>query len=141
MHPVYIYLSYNKVTRYIKRLLSDNNIDTSRIKFITCVKEAGEQEDGATDVFVHPGALTDISINISTLMEKIPGEKFILVDTISSFSIYHDTENIIKFISNTNSKMSSKSGIIWVAVTDESAGLASKIAPLCNKVIEINNSN
>jgi len=129
-----IYLSFNKTPRYTKRLMAEHKIGLRRIKFVNCVKFSKEG-----DINANPEALTEISLALEELMQKMRGKFFILVDTISSFSVYHSTNAILKFIGLVNSKLEKYNcGAIWVAIDSESEkGLNDKIIPLCDRFIKI----
>ena len=127
-----IYLSFNKTPRYIKKLLAEYKIDLRRIKFVNCVKFSKEG-----DINANPEALTEISLALEEMMQKMKGKFFILVDTISAFSLYHSANSILRFVGLVNSKLEKyNGGIIWMAVDDENEeGLNEKIGPLCDKII------
>jgi len=127
-----LYISFNKIPRYIKKELAYNGVNIKNIQFITCVKIKKNK-----DIVIDPEALTEISIVLSQCLEKMPHNCFILVDTISAFQTYHSIDTILRFVSSINTKVAEKgSGVIWVSIKSETdKTLNNKIAPLCDKVI------
>lgn len=128
-----IYLSYNKIPKYIKNLLINHKISTDKIRFINCVKLPTE------GITIPPEHLTKLSITLEELVKETKGRFFVLVDTISAFSVYHDTATTLKFLSAVNSKFGMRSGgVVWIAIDGESEkDLISKASPLCDKVTRI----
>lgn len=128
-----IYLSFNKIPKYTKKLLIDHDVDIGKIKFISCIKVPGR------DITVDPENLTELSVTLEKLMKRMKDKFFVLVDTISAFSSYHSINLIQRFVSSINPKVGKYgSGIVWVAIDDESEKeLNDKISPLCDKVIRL----
>ncbi len=126
-----IYLSFNKMPIYIKKLLADHRLDTGKIKFISCVKSPGSW------AYTDPENLTSLSIKLEESAKGMKGKFFVLIDSISAFSAYHSTNAILRFVSLINSKIGRYgSGVVWIAVNDESEnGVNSRIGPLCDKII------
>lgn len=129
-----IYLSFNKMPSYIKKLLIDHGIDIKKIKFIGCL-DADEEQDKN----INPQSLTDLSINLEKLMKGMKNGFFVLIDSISAFPAYHNLEIISRFVSLINAKSEKyNSGIIWLSILNEDGKeLNSKISPLCNKTIKL----
>jgi len=129
-----IYISFNKLPKYTKALLKDHGINVDKIKFVTCVKSQNKEY-----TFIDPESLTDLAILLEELVEKVKDKIYIFVDTISSFSIYHSTEIISKFVSSINLKTEEHNiGVVWLAISNESEkGFDIKISQLCDKRIEL----
>ena len=127
-----IYLSFNKMPGYIKKLLIDHRLDTGKIKFISCVKSSGSW------AYTNPENLTSLSVKLEESARGMKGKFFVLIDSISAFSAYHSANAILRFVGLVNSKMEKYgSGIVWVAIDDEGEkGLNDKIGPLCDKIIK-----
>lgn len=128
-----IYLSFNKIPKYTKKLLIDYNVDIGKIKFISCVKVPGG------DTIVDPENLTELSVTLEKSMKGMKDKFFVVVDTISAFSVYHSTNLIQRFVSSMNPKIGRHgAGVVWIAISDESEKeLNDKISPLCDKVIHL----
>lgn len=127
-----IYISFNKISSYIRNLLIEHGVDIKRINFIECVPS----KDGK---FINPNSLTELSIEITELMNKLKSGFFVVVDTISSFSVYHEEDTILKFVSLINSEVQKcKAGVIWVAIKNEGEKrLNERIGPLCDYVLRL----
>lgn len=125
-----IYLSFNKMANYTKKMLESKKIDISKVKFATCI-------NGSDDSISEPGNLTGLSIGLERMM-KFDGKFYLFIDSLSAFTTYHSIEDIQKFVSFTNSKMQGKNaGVIWMIIKDENESIASKIGQLCDKTIKI----
>ena len=129
-----IYLSFNKLPRYMKNLLVDHNVDIKKIKFINCLNSNEEQ-----DISINPQSLTNLSITLEKLMKEMKNKFFVLIDSISAFHIYYNQDIILRFISLINSELEeSNAGIIWLSILNENGKeLNSKISPLCDKTIKL----
>jgi archaellum biogenesis ATPase FlaH len=128
-----IYLSYNKATDHIKKLLEKMNIDTSLIRFLSCVK--GEGQENA----LNPESLTDVSYAIEKNLKEIGEKCFVIIDSVSSFTSYNQSSAISRFVTFFNMKMrQEKCGVVWLSISDESDDTFDQtVGSLCEKVIKI----
>jgi len=128
-----IYVSYNKIPKYIKELLRENKFDIGRITFINGV--GIESDEG---INIRPEDLTKLSIAINQATEKIK-DVTIIVDTISAFSTYHSNKIICQFVASMNDKARNGNyGLIWVTIDSiEDKPLNLKLAALCDKTIRM----
>ena len=125
-----VYISYNKIPKYTKKVLKEHGINLSDILFINCSGSKSEE------INIEPSNLTQLSIVITEAVDKLKNP-FIIVDTLSAFSIYNSNNMIEKFVSSLNDK--ARQGdyqILWVSIDDEDEKtLNSKISQLVDKVI------
>lgn len=128
-----VYVSYNKIPKYLKELLIENKFDMSKIMFINGVSIQSNE-----DINIRPEDLTKLSISMNEAAETIK-DITIIVDTISAFSTYHSNKVICQFVASMNDKArNSGYGLIWVAIDNpEDKSLNLKIAALCDKTIRI----
>lgn len=127
-----IYISYNKIPKYIKKLIEERKIDLGDITFINC--SGGEDAEA---INIRPEALTELSLAITGLADRFKNIA-IIVDTISAFSIYNSIEIISKFIASiSNSARKRNFIVLWMNNNPEDKIFNSKIANLCDSVVNL----
>ena len=127
-----IYISYNKIPKYIKKVLKENKFDMKNIVFINGVDIKSDE-----DINIRPEDLTKLSIIINETAKKLKNVT-VVVDTISAFSTYHNDKTICQFVASMNDRARNEEySIIWVAI-DEPAErpLNLKLSQLCDKTIK-----
>jgi KaiC/GvpD/RAD55 family RecA-like ATPase len=96
-----IYISANKPYSHMVSILKKHGIDTEKFFFIDCItSQLGllANEEPSNCIFIKgPQNLTEISIAINECLDKMPGEKILLIDSISTLIFYNDPEVIGKF--------------------------------------------
>ncbi len=127
-----IYVSYNKLPKYTKKLFEQYNIDLHKIQFINCV----ESLNNDNDIYIHPGELTKLAITLTKLIKELKNP-IVIVDTISGFTTYNTRDTIIQFVASLNDLARNKEYIIlWIAIEEESeSSLNSKLSQLCDETI------
>ena len=128
-----VYVSYNKLPKYTKKILKNRSIDTNEITFISCV---GTTSDA--DMSVNPEDLTGLSITIKELSKNLNNPVFV-VDAISSFSVYHNINVINKFVSSINDSARTENyNVLWISIDDpEEELLNSKLSQLCDETLRM----
>jgi rubrerythrin len=128
-----IYVSYNKIPKYTKKLFKEDNINLNKIFFINCV---GTHE--GEDINLRPEEITTLAITIENLCEKIKNP-VIIVDTVSAFSVYNPVNTITRFVSSINDKARERNYyILWVAIDDEDEkNLNGKLKEFCDAVLKV----
>lgn len=126
-----VYISYNKIPKYTKKILAAHGINPEDMLFINCVAI-----ESKGDINVKPDDLTGISIEITQARKKFK-DIVVLVDTLSGFSTYHNVKTISQFVASVNDKARNEDyRILWVAIDDPSESeLNSKIAQICDEVV------
>jgi hypothetical protein len=127
-----VYVSFNKVPKYTKRVLSDHDIDVGAIRFIDCVDSSVP-----CDVSVPPNDLTRLSIAVSEALEGIGADAVIIFDTLSGLSTFHDVNTISRFVGILNNNARTKGhAILWVAVDSPDEGAVnSRASQLCDRTL------
>jgi hypothetical protein len=127
-----VYISFNKIPKYIKNLIKKDGLNLKNIKFISCVKSAGD------DIIVSPENLTGLSIELEKQISKISGKFFVIFDTLSAFTVYHSKDIIMQFVGSINSKVEThNAGVVWIAINEEGEKeIINKAGPLCDRVIK-----
>src|SRR3989344_4139284 len=106
-----IYISYNKIPKYIKKVLKENKFDMKNIVFINGVDIKSDE-----DINIRPEDLTKLSIIINETAKTMK-DVTIIIDTISAFSTYHNNKTICQFVASMNDRARNEEySIIWVAI-------------------------
>ena len=132
-----VYVSINKLTGYLKRLLADAGINASEISVVSCAFDESGNAKTKGKVCVNPKDLTYLSIEMEKLAEKNKSA-FVFFDSISALSVYHKPDAIEKFVLFVNESMEQKGiGVVWISFKEASEeALNGKISMFCEKVAE-----
>ena len=90
-----IYVSINKTQKSTEEILEKNRIDTRKIFFIDCVTTEKTRDDV---LHIQPQNLDLLSTAIKEFIKDIKGEKFLVIDALSTLLIYNDENKVAKFI-------------------------------------------
>jgi hypothetical protein len=129
-----VYVSYNKLPSYTKKVLAEHGIKTDDITFIDCVEGTSGGEHN-----ISPQNLPMISLAVTQATEKAPN-CLVLVDTLSGFSPYHSINTITRFVAALNDKARTKGHVqLWVIVDDDDEkNTISKVTQLCDLTVRLN---
>jgi hypothetical protein len=97
-------------------------------------------DEGGNVLFLESAAdLTTISIAIKGSMDKIQGNKFVFIDSISSMLIHNEPAVFAKFIHGILTKMriSGTSGLLISLDKDAESDVRAEIAQLCDKIVRM----
>ncbi|VVB82921.1 Uncharacterised protein [uncultured archaeon] len=127
-----VYVSYNKLPKYTKKIFEEYKINSNQIIFINCVGVSF-----GDDISINPQDLTKLAITINNTVTDMKNP-LVVIDTVSAFSVYHSLDLISKFVSSMNDSARRKNyTILWIALRSESgAELNSKLASFCDKVMK-----
>jgi len=133
-----IYVSINKPYKTINDIFIKNEINTDKIFFVDCITASGEGDRDNVSFIPDISDLSGLSIAISRFIDKIPNEKFLLIDAIHTLWIYHTPEFIARFIQNLTER-SYRAGvkIIVFIVESEDKRLMRKLVPFFDQVIRL----
>ncbi|MGV8150845.1 MAG: hypothetical protein ACP5NV_03905 [Candidatus Woesearchaeota archaeon] len=90
-----IYISLNKTQKSTEEILKSKNIDTSKLFFIDCVTSEKTRDDV---LHIRADQLETLSEAIDEFMSDIKGEKFLLIDALSTLLIYNSENKVAKFV-------------------------------------------
>jgi len=90
-----IYVSLNKTKKSMEVILKKNNINTKKIFFIDCVSSNPSEKDV---LYIFPAQLDKIEYAIKSFKEEISGEKFLIIDALSTLLIYNSENRVAAFI-------------------------------------------
>lgn len=131
-HMPGIYVSLNKTQKSTVDILEKAKIDTKKIFFIDCVTTE-KIDDGV--LHIAPNKLDLLSAAIQEFIQDIEGEKFLVLDALSTLLIYNDENKVAAFVKEVT-EYASKNDVTVVAFSPETKGeeLLNKIFNFFDKV-------
>ncbi len=110
-----LYVSLNKPHKAVKAALEKQGITTKKIFFIDCLTRPSNGIPLPQNVthIESPADLTSLEIAISEFLEKIQGEKSVLIDALATLLIYNSEELTIKFTKSVLEKSQDSQTIIF----------------------------
>ena len=113
-----IYVSLNKTQKSTEDFLQKGNIDTSKLFFIDCVAKDKLKEDV---LHISPEDLDMLSTAVHEFIKDIPGEKFMILDALSTLLIYNNENKVAKFVKELTEYASEKN-VYVVAFSPKTQG-------------------
>jgi KaiC/GvpD/RAD55 family RecA-like ATPase len=95
-----VYVSLNKPYRSIQQIFSDNKIDTGKVFYIDCIASKEAKAEKVREV-LHIDDPTDLRLlddSIKSYLKEMPGEKYVVIDALSTLLIYNDKKEVAKFV-------------------------------------------
>jgi len=132
-----LFISFNKPYLSVKADMEKAGVRTENLFFVDCVSSTAGIEERSDDVlFLNSAAnLTGLSIGLTQFIEAIPGDKFVIIDTLQTLSIYLDSNTIASFVRSITAKASKYPMVLVTVSTPNPAN--DKIIPFFDKVIEV----
>jgi archaellum biogenesis ATPase FlaH len=113
-----IFISLNKTQKSTEEILLKSGIDTSKIFFIDCVAKENLREDV---LHIPPEDLMMLSTAIQEFIKDIPGDKFVIIDALSTLLIYNGENKVAKFVKEVT-EFSSEKGVYVVSFSPKTQG-------------------
>jgi len=137
-----IYITINKPYEVLRDMLVNKKIDYGRIKFIDAISRMVGSETPDRDKCTYiesPGDLTELMVAIEESVKGIEGNKFLVLDSISTLAIYNDTETVEKLVHALTGKLREwdVKGILLSIEADEYKNLIGTVSQFCDKVTEV----
>jgi KaiC/GvpD/RAD55 family RecA-like ATPase len=137
-----IVVSASRPYKNIVQLYQQKNIDTKKIIIIDCISKSQSidlQEAGNVLYLDAVSDLTSISLAIKGCMDKIEGNKFVFVDSITSMLIHNEPSVFARFIHGMLTKMriSGTSGLLISLEKETESDIRAEIAQLCDKIVRL----
>lgn len=134
------YVTLNKGADALLEYFKKNKIKSENFFFIDCVsKTITSPKSKSNCVFVSsPNALTELSLAITKCIDS--DFSVILIDSLSTFMIYHKAETMNHFFHNLSNKIRTKEGenlILILSNKDKNSEVFKKIELLVDKVVEM----
>jgi len=90
-----IYVCLNKTQKSIENILGKQGINTNKLFFIDCVTSEKTREDV---LHISPDNLDKLKSAIFSAIRDIQGDKFLIIDALSTLLIYNNKEKVSGFI-------------------------------------------
>jgi KaiC/GvpD/RAD55 family RecA-like ATPase len=138
--PRGVYVSLNKPFAVLTKSFEKAGIPSSSLFFvdgITNVPSIQEENDHAC---LGSGVgLSNLCIGISKAINGITGEKFLVLDSLSTLLIYNDSKSVAKFAHLLTEKMRrwNTSGSLLTVEMNAERDVVSQLAPFCDKVVKM----
>ncbi len=135
-----IYISLNKPFAVLSRTFEKAGIATDSLFFVDAITNVPSVEEDSTHACLGSGIdLSNLCIGISRAVNRVGGEKFLFLDSLSTLLIYNDAKTVAKFAHLLTEKMRrwSASGSLLTVDTNAERDVVSQIAPFCDKVVKL----
>lgn len=136
-----IVLSASRPYKNLLQLYGKKGIDTNRILFLDCISKSQSldvEQKGNVLYLEAVSDLTSISLALKGSMEKIQGEKFVYIDSITTMLIHNKPEVFARFIHAILTKMRIHgiSGLLFSLEDETDKEIRAEIAQLCDRIVK-----
>ncbi len=137
-----VYITFNRPFEQLVGDFNANNIDLAKIIFIDCISKMAGRFPGKKEnaVFIdNPSSLEEIGMYAEKILARMPEDRFVVLDSISSMLIYNDENSAREFSHFLVNKLRlEKAGGFLLAVEKEDTDkVVEIIQPLVDKVIKL----
>ncbi len=130
-----IYISLNKTHTGSEKAILDAGGQTNKLFFIDCVSSERKKDDV---LHIQPNNLELIEAGITSFVDEIKEEKFILIDSLATLLIYNKEDNVAKFVKKITEIASEKNvSIIAFSQITQGKDLLSKVYNFFDSVEKI----
>jgi archaellum biogenesis ATPase FlaH len=129
-----VYVSLNKTQKSTEDMLKRAGIKTDKLFFIDCVTEYRTREDV---LHIAPQDLLTLAQAVDYFIKEIPGEKFLIIDALSTLLIYNDENKVAQFVRQVT-ETSSEHDVSCISFSPSTKGedLLNKIFNFFDEVLE-----
>ena len=135
-----IYITVNKESSELIDEMKEEEIDTSKIKFIDAVSEMvdDEAEEPENISFVSsPNELVELEIAISDAIEEIECG-FLIFDSLTTLGVYNDEKRVEKFVHSLSQKTKSSTiNDVFLIMKHSKEEFVETVAQFFDKIIEL----
>jgi len=139
-----IYITVNKPYDALFKYLKDNKLPTDNIFFIDAISKSVSNEIRLTENCLYipsPSHLTDLGMALTQALESMNrrGDKFLILDSISTLLVYNDFETVAKFVHFIISRLR-VFGLVGLIISIEKIldeKMINILMEMCDEVIEI----
>ncbi|RMD45411.1 hypothetical protein D6829_02430 [Candidatus Pacearchaeota archaeon] len=131
-NSVGVYVSLNKTIEGLKAVFDEAGAKYEKIFFIDCV--SSDNVDSEV-LYVSPQNLDELLLSIEEFLEEIKGEKFLIIDALSTLLIYNSENEVARFVEKVI-ECSSKHKTRFIAFSPKTKGeeLLNKVFNFFDKV-------
>jgi KaiC/GvpD/RAD55 family RecA-like ATPase len=127
-----IYVSLNKTQKSMEEIFKKSGINPKKLFFIDCVTSKKTRDDV---LHIAPDRLDLLDSAVSAFIEDIKGERFLIIDALSTLLIYNNEDSVAKFVKKMK-EYASQNNMQIVALSPKTKGeeLLNKIFNFFDKV-------
>ncbi len=133
-----IVISANRPYTTLLHEYGANGIDFGKVLVVDCISKSGVGKNEWVRYIGNVSNLSSIAISVKEALNRIPGDRFVLLDSVSTMMIYNDRELFARFLHRllTDARAT---GAGCLLLTDKSADkvLLKEVEEMCDKTIEI----
>ena len=139
-----IYVTLNKPYFSLKKNLSKEGIDLTKLVFIDCLTRqlGGSEVDANRCIYLNSPDPVLLQVSIERAMDLVHSEtRFIYLDSLSTISLYKSYETLMKFLRHITGKIRLRGyvGTIFTIEKELDESYLSQISLMCDDVIEVDN--
>jgi len=138
--PRGIYVTLNKPFSVLMKNFENAGVPAGSLFFVDGITNVPSLEEGKDHACLGSGIdLSNLCIGISKAVNMFEGEKFLLLDSLSTLLIYNDPKSVSKFAHLLTEKMRrwNTSGSLLTVEMNAEKDVVSQLAPFCDKVVKI----
>jgi archaellum biogenesis ATPase FlaH len=138
-HMNCIYVSLNKPSGAIERLLEERRIPKEKVFIVDCITGRVVHSRSRNVAFVsRPYNLTDMGISIAQFAKTVKGNGFVMLDTLEVLQMYNRPEVVLQFVHSLTS-LPAKYGLrlLVLATVEVFRGEISKFVQYFDKIAEV----
>lgn len=137
-----IILEASRPCKNVLQQFDEHGIDTDDVFILDTLCKMQSSDPPSHDNVVHldsASALTGISIAINKALDSTSGDRFLFIDSLSSFLIHNDEEVLIQFVHRVFNtlRMNDVNGVVMTVGSQTTEKARSSIAQLCDKVVQV----
>lgn len=135
-----IYVTLNKPFAVLTRNFEKAEIPVDTLFFVDAITNVGAVQEQPTHVCLGTEKdLSSLCIAISKAVNRFSGEKFLILDSLSTLLIYNDQKAVAKFAHLLSEKMRrwETSGLLLTVEMNAERDVVLQLAPFCDKVVRI----
>jgi len=137
-----IIVSASRPQKNLIQLYEQKNIDTKKILVLDCISKSQslDLEEASNVLYLESvSSLTNISLAITASIQRIPGNKFVFIDSINSMLIHNKPEVFAQFIHGilTKLRIVGVNGLLISLENETNKEIHAEIAQLCDRIVKI----
>lgn len=138
-----IYVTVNRPCENLTTLLGKHGVDITKLYFIDAISAIATDHMVNTPQCIYlenPQNLTELSITLTELVKRIPGEhNFLFMDSLSTLILYNGMGSVRKFAHFLATRMRSLnlSGVFISLEEETDKQLIAHFTQVCDKVLEV----
>jgi len=136
-----VYVTSSRPYLYLSKEMQRRGINQDNIFFIDCISAmAGERGGGACTYVENPAAIEEISMHIRSLLDRIEsGEKFLILDSLSTLLIYNSKNSVKEFAMFLINKLRLEgvNGVFLIIEKEAPEDIKQILIAMCDKVVYV----